>query len=354
MQFQDEAYDFVVRQVSLGRKLGEVLQTLELPRSTFSSWRKRREAKPEATPKTTAKPHPLKLTDGERELIVRTKQAHPDMRHRHIQGLLQNDGIYISPTSVFKVLKANGLVEPFERRECPWKKRRYEVPKRNLMWGTDWTKIKIAHETWHLATIIDFFSRLIVAWMIVPEMNSGHVKALYSRALIAQGLQDALKKPRLRADLGAPNTSRASREFIFALTSELPSYARVRRPTDNAITERFYQTIKQEEVYVVGNYPDLKSASDEITKYISYYNDARPHQALWNFTPAKVHVINNKSLILAELEELKFLAKQRRLEYWALRETIEFQQKMVAYYKAGQTGTDCTLNSSILSNIENA
>lgn len=354
MQFQDEAYDFVTRQVNLGRKLGEVLQILEIPRSTFASWRKRRGKTPEATPRPAAKPHPLKLTDGERELIVKTKQAHPDKRHRHIQGLLQNQGVYISATSVFKVLKAHGLVAAFERRECPWKKRRYEVPKRNLMWGTDWTKIKIAHETWHLATVIDFFSRLIVAWMIVPEMNSGHVKDLYSQALIAQGLEDALKKPRLRADLGAPNTSRASREFLFALTNELPSYARVRRPTDNAITERFYQTIKQEEVYVVGSYPDFKSAEAEIAKYMAYYNGERPHQALWNFTPAKVHDINNKSLILAELEELKFLAKRRRREYWALRETIEFQQKMVAYYQAGQADSDCTLNLSISSNVENA
>jgi transposase InsO family protein len=353
VQYQDESYDFVVRQVSLGRKLKDVLDALEIPRSTFSSWRKKREMQP-LIEKRMPKPHPLRLTDSERNLIVKTKQQHPDKRHRHIQGLLQNAGVYISPTSVFKVLKEHGLVEPFERRECPWKKRRYEVPKRNLMWGTDWTKIKIAHETWHLATVIDFFSRLLVDWMIVPEMNSGHVKELYKRALLSQNLQEAMKKPRLRADLGAPNTSRAAREFLYALTSELPSYARVRRPTDNAITERFYQTIKQEEVYIVGSYPDLKSANEEIAKYIAYYNDERPHQALWNFTPSKVHEINNKSLILAELEELKLISKRRRREYWSLRDMIDFQRKTVEFYQAAQSSSDDTLNLSISSNVENA
>ncbi len=54
------------------------------------------------------------------------------------------------------------------------------------------------------------------------------------------------------------------------------SYARVRRPTDNAVTERFFGTVKQEEIHVVGSYPDEHSGRSEIGTYIDSYNTERP------------------------------------------------------------------------------
>ena len=97
------------------------------------------------------------------------------------------------------------------------------------------------------------------------------------------------------------------------------SFARVRRPTDNAITERFYGTVKQEEIYLVGNYPDELSAREEIGRYIEFYNQSRPHQALYNFTPAHVHEVNNKSALLQELNEMKSKTRERRKAYWVQR-----------------------------------
>lgn len=72
-----------------------------------------------------------------------------------------------------------------------------------------------------------------------------------------------------------------TREFFEIIGSEL-SFVRVRCPTDNGITERFYGSIKQEEIYLVGSYPDEKSAREEIGRYIKYNNNDRPHQALIN------------------------------------------------------------------------
>jgi hypothetical protein len=121
-------------------------------------------------------------------------------------------------------------------------------------------------------------------------------------------------------DRGSPNTSGITQEFFEALGAEL-SFARVRRPTDNALTERFYGTVKQEEIYLVGNYPDETSAREEIGRYIETYNRSRPHQALFNFTPARVHEINNKSQLLEELKELKRRTREKRKAYWTERST---------------------------------
>ena len=122
-------------------------------------------------------------------------------------------------------------------------------------------------------------------------------------------------KPELRVDRGSPNTSGVTREFFDSLAVEL-SFARVRRPTDNALTERFYGSIKQEEIYLVGNYPDEISAREEIGRYIERYHYHRPHQALMNFTPAHVHEVNNKSRLMAELQEMKRKTREKRKAYW--------------------------------------
>lgn len=321
--YKAEVVEFVERQKSLGAKRNKVLSDLEINSSTYYSWKNLVEQGPKD--RDQPKPHPAMLTPAEKDLIIATKRQNREKRHRQIQGLIQASGTYISASSVFKVLKAAGLVEPFERRESPWKEPRYEVRARNLVWGTDWTKMKIAHETWQLLTLIDFFSRKIIAWDIQPQINSGHIKAIYQEGLYIEEI--GRNKPKLRADQGSPNKSWVTKEFLGNLQAEL-SLARVRRPTDNAITERFYGTIKQEEIFIVGSYPDHKSAMDEIGSYMDYYNEQRPHQAIWNFAPAYVHEAKNKSTVLAELEAMKFSTRTRRREYWRMKEMIDMQKKL--------------------------
>ena len=242
----------------------------------------------------------LPLTPEECRRIDEAKEAYPEYRHRRIQGVLQAEGYYISSSAVYAHLKASGQVEAYSRREAPWKSARYEIWQRNLIWGCDWTRLSIGHLRWYLLTVIDFFSRLVIAFDIVPTVNASHVKGAYRHGLKAEGIPvDAGRKPELRVDKGSPNTSWVTREFFEIIGPEL-SFARVRRPTDNAITERFYGSIKQE----------------EIGRYIGFYNNDRPHQSLYNFTPAYVHQINNKNRLLEELKILKREARQRRKQYW--------------------------------------
>ena len=54
----------------------------------------------------------------------------------------------------------------------------------------------------------------------------------------------------------------------------------------------------------LGNYPDEISAREEIGRNLERYHHSRPHQSLINFTPAHVHEVNNKSRLLAELQEI--------------------------------------------------
>jgi hypothetical protein len=190
------------------------------------------------------------------------------------------------------------------------------------MWGSDWTKLRVGGVRWYLLTVIDFFSRWIIAWEVVPTVNAGNVKAIYQTGLNNQGISIRSEtKPELRVDRGSPNTSGITQEFFQSLAVEL-SFARVRRPTDNALTERFYGSIKQEEIYLVGNYPDEISAQEEIGRYIENYHHCRPHQSLMNFTPAHVHQVNNKSRLMAELKEMKRKTREKRKAYWVTQQKL--------------------------------
>ena len=271
-----EVLSFVELQTNKGRTITEVLDNLNVPRSSYYKWKndvKTRPIKEEDLPK-----YPNRVTPEEIEMVLKAKELNPDMRHRQIQGVIQQGGHYISPTSVYKIFKEHGLVETYQRRPAPWKVPRYEVYRRNLVWGEDWTKIKINYQTWHLFIVIDFFSRYIVNYRIVPEVNSEVVKDVFSESLEIEEINEN-EIPHLRADRGSPNTSRITKDFFDDMGAVL-SFARVRRPTDNAITERFFGTIKQEEIYMVGNYPDLINAEDEVANYIDKYNWERPHQSL--------------------------------------------------------------------------
>jgi putative transposase len=300
-----------------GRKTKEILQILGVKPSSYYRWLSQ-----EKSFEKSGVVHPSdrvtsrSLTSEDRELIIKTKQDNPGLRHRKIQGLLQNQGKYFSASSVFLELKSKNLIEKYERRPAPWDEPFYEMIGANLMWGADWTKLRIGGERWYLLTLIDFYSRLIVEWKILKTVNASHIKEIYSNGLGSLNLPaDWPHKPELRLDRGSPNTAHVTRQFFKDIEADL-SFARVHRPTDNARTERFYGTIKQEEIYLVGDYQDEATANHEIGKYIQYYNDERPHQSLWNYTPKYVHELNNKTELLNQLKELKIKCWTERKKYW--------------------------------------
>lgn len=85
----------------------------------------------------------------------------------------------------------------------------------------------------------------------------------------------------------------------------------------------------------LGNYPDEISAREEIGRYIETYNQSRPHQALFNFTPAHVHQLNNKSLLLAELKDMKRTTRAKRKADWAEQQNIGQQAIEGGMFKLG-------------------
>jgi putative transposase len=308
---KQEIIEFVASQREKGVSIKKSLEGIGINKSSYYRWLKA----PYKLKKEKMKVNSRMLTPLEKQRIEEVKAKNPELRHRRVQAALQGDGLYISATSVYRHLRAINMVEPYSRRPAPWDEPHYEVISRDFMWGADWTKLRVAGVRFYLLTLIDFYSRLIVAHNIVSTVTSSHIRDLYREGLENEGIPLNWTLPELRVDRGSPNTSRVTRCFFDEIGAEL-SWARVKRPTDNAITERFYGTIKQEEIYLVGDYPDLQSAKEEIAKYIEHYNNKRPHQALWNFTPQHIHELNDKTEVLKYLKKLKKESRENRKNYW--------------------------------------
>ncbi len=304
-----------------GIPIVESLQVLGIARSSYYRWEQAglREGKRSCSWG--------RLRPEEQAAILALKQAEPWLSARSISGRLRQQGIVVSASSAYRVLKAQGWVDPPTVRQKPWQEPRYEPFRPNQLWGADWSLLRIAGLRWYLLTVIDYFSRLIVAWSVVPTVTQREVQALIAVAVLDQRLEQVPpdQRPKVRLDRGAPNTAAVTREVLHDL-GLLLSLARPHRPTDNGRQERWYRTLKQEEVYVMAEYPTLEAARDSLGRYIELYNTQRPHQALWGFTPREAHRVANHSRLLEHLRNLQAQARKERRRYW--KEQARFNQHL--------------------------
>jgi len=288
-----------------GIKKAVALRNLGVCRSTYYGWLRRRKS-------YAKKPSVLRLTEAERQAIIEKKKQCPHLSHRKISGYLRHAGYWISESSCYRILKALGWVFPQPLREAPWNEPRYEPFAPNQIWGEDWTMLTIAGLRHYLLTIIDYFSRYILAWAIVKTVTQKEVKDLLVVAYFSQGIEDLEQKPLIRLDMGSPNMAYGTRRLIRDLEMVM-SPSRVSRPTDNGRQERWYRTVKQEEIYCYPTYPSLEIARRSVARYIEEYNERRPHQALWNYTPDYVHKLGNKTNLLQRHKEIIQIVKEQRL-----------------------------------------
>jgi putative transposase len=308
-RYSREQRERIIREVEKlrvgGMTISGLLKKLGVPRSTFYHGKSQGEVLRRKAP-------PNSLLPCEEEKIVALKMSEPHLSHRQISGLPRDDDVWVSPSSCYRTLKSVGLVWEWSLREAPWKTARYEPFRPNQIWAEDWTGLVIGGLRHYVITILDLFSRYVEAWGIVRTVTQREVKNLVALALMSEGIEDQAQKPILRTDPGSPNMAADVRVFLKE-TGVGFSPGRTARPTDNARQERFYRTLKQEEISCKRDYLSLESARGAIARYIDYYNEIRPHQALCGYTPAVVHRAGNKTRLVNEYRRRGRQAQQERL-----------------------------------------
>ncbi len=302
--------DTVERLKSEGFLTTGALMGLKIPRSTYYFWKSFNANKTRPTSSSA-------LLESETKSVISMKEKQPHLSHRQISGLLRHKDVWVSSSSCYRTLKSQDLVWEWTLREAPWKTAHYEPFEPNQIWGEDWTGIAIDGLRHYVLTILDLFSRYLVAWGIFRTVTQREVKNLVALAIMSERIGENDPKPILRTDPGSPNMAADVRIFLRQV-GVVFSPGRVARPTDNARQERFYRTLKQEEVYCHEGYVSLDSAKASIGYWINYYNEVRPHQSLFGYPPAIVHRSGNKTRLLEDYRRNVENAKEKRRQEWLL------------------------------------
>jgi len=194
------------------------------------------------------------------------------INRKRVQRLMQQMGVKaIFPGIKTSIPSADGSIFPYLLRDL-----RIERP--NHVWSVDITYIKLPVGTVYLFALIDWHSRFIVGHALVNTMESCHGVAVLEMAL-SKGLPEICN-----ADQGAQFTCPAWTEKLQEYAIKI-SHDGVGRCIDNILIERFWRTIKYENVFLQ-SYDNLVEARQGIGQFIQYYNYERPHQSLGYATPA--------------------------------------------------------------------
>jgi putative transposase len=170
----------------------------------------------------------------------------------------------------------------------------------NHVWGTDITYIRLTTGFAYLTAFIDWYSRFILSWKLSTTLEAAFCIEAANEALTRYGMPDITN-----SDQGCQYTSN---EYI-ALWKEHKTHISMDgrgRAMDNIFIERFWRTIKYEEVYLK-EYESVRDAERQIGAYIAFYNTERPHQSLDYQTPATLYFPKQKIGLRADIQNEKIV-----------------------------------------------
>jgi len=173
--------------------------------------------------------------------------------------------------------------------------------------------MKIVGWGWYfLISILDDFSRRILAWRLQSKMDGGAFSEVLQDALELTGLAQAprIHKPRLLSDNGSGLVGKEFQNYIEAVELQ-HVLASPYHPQTNGKIERYHRSLKERVLLVTHRYP--WELTTEIGVYIGYYNSERYHESLGNVTPDDVY-FGRREAILNQRRKLKqaTLAKRRK------------------------------------------
>ena len=297
----------------------KTLDELQVPRSTFYRWYKQYlEEGEEGLVDHRPNPHQIwnRIPQEVKQQVVELALEHPDRSPRQIAWLFTDEkGYFISESSAYRILKSFDLVESpaFRVMSAAGK---YSHPTQGIheLWQTDFTYFKIQGWGWYyLSTVLDDFSRYILAWKLTPTMSTTDVQETLLMALASTSLDQALveHRPRLLSDNGSCYLSGELRNFLQDRHMQHTRSAPYHPMTQGKI-ERYHRSMKN--IVNLQNYFLPTELEVEIASFVSYYNHQRYHESLDNLTPADVYFGRAKEVLTKRDQIKKQTLQQRRLQ----------------------------------------
>ncbi len=225
--------------------------------------------------------------------------ACPFYGSRKLQALLLPEFGRVARNTVRRYMHEMGIAAVYpapnlskrhpDHRVYPYLLRHVSAAYPNHVWGVDITYVRLRAGWLYLVAILDWFSRYIVSWALDDTLEIGFVLQAVEQAL-------ALATPTIwNSDQGSQFTSPLYTQRLAAAGVQISMDGRG-RALDNIFTERFWRSLKYEEVYLQ-EYETLAEVEQSVGRFIeTVYNEKRLHSSLGYRPPCEF-----EDLILADL-----------------------------------------------------
>jgi transposase InsO family protein len=295
--------------------LGNLLNWSEIHSSTFNKWTR---CYGKAYEHNAKIPRDHWLTDAEKQAIIKFHFDHPLNGYRRLAYMmLDADVVACSPSTVHRVLSAEGLLARFTKKPSR-KGTGFDQPlKAHEHWHIDVSYINICGTFYFCATILDGYSGLIVHWDIRPEMKEIDIEAIVQ--LAKERYPEA--KPRIISDNGPQFIANDFKAFV-----RLSGMTHVRTspyyPQSNGKLERYHKSLKSE--CIRPKTPlSLEDAKRAVEEFVIHYNDCRLHSAIGYVAPRDmlegrqkaIHAERDRKLEQAREERARKRAELRNVKY---------------------------------------
>jgi len=261
-----------------GFSVKRTLEELDINRSTFYEWHRRyNEYGYEGLEDRSSSPNRFwnKIPDPVKKEVVEIALKYPEKSPRELAWFITDaEEYYISESSVYRILKSYDLITSpayivLSARD------KFKNPTKNVneLWQTDFTYFRVVVCGWYyLSTVMDDYSRYIIAWKLFTTMSSNDVKKTLDLVLEKTEVNRVHVKhsPRLLSDNGPCYLSKELGKYLDDRDIKHTRGAPYHPMTQGKI-ERFYRSLKN--VINLQNYYFTWELEEEIKKFVDYYND---------------------------------------------------------------------------------
>lgn len=268
-------------------------------------------------------PRDFWLEDWERQAITDYYQKNPLEGYRRLTFMmLDQDVVAVSPSSVYRVLSAAGLLKRWNNKPSKKGTGFIQPLKPHEHWHIDISYINICGTFYYLCSILDGCSRYIIHWELREKMTEKDVEIILQRG--REKFPQAT--PRIISDNGPQFIAKDFKEFIriagMTHVRTSPYY-----PQSNGKLERWHGTIKTE--CIRPKVPlSLEEARAQITIYIVHYNDERLHSSLGYIAP-KDKLESREKIIFKDRDSKLETAREARKKKRRQEKHLPAQQQRI-------------------------
>ena len=250
------------------------------------------------------------MLDEEKSIIVDFKKNNPEIGYRRLSYILMDENkVYVSPSSVRRALEVENLLGPWDNSPSR-KGKGFEQPKQaHEHWHVDISYINVAGTFYYLCSVLDGYSRYIVSHDIKESMKEADVEVI-----IQKGKEKFFKAtPRIISDNGPQFIAKEFKSFIrthqMTHVRTSPYY-----PQSNGKIERWHKSLKSEKIRTQ-HMDSFETAKTSINQYVDFYNEVRLHSAIGYVTP-KCKLEGKEQEIFEERKHKLELGKHYRKQKW--------------------------------------